>query len=128
MFCHVWRWAGKFRQIEKNLGVPFYKISTELKTLCDDVQYWIEHKTFEQDEIATRFHHRLVHIHPFANGNGRHARLIADILLENVLGRPPFTWGQASLVQKGQDRTKYIESLIAADRGDYQSLLEFVRS
>lgn len=128
MFCHVWRWAGKFRQSEKNLGVPFYKISIELKTLCDDVPYWIEHKTFAHDEIAAWFHHRLVCIHPFANGNGRHARLITDILLENVLNRPSFTWGQAKLAQKGQDRTQYIESLVAADRGDCQSLLEFVRS
>ena len=128
MFCHVWRWAGTFRQTEKNLGIPFYRISVELKTLCDDVQYWIAHQTFEPDEIAARLHHRLVYIHPFANGNGRHARLITDVLLENVLSRPPFTWGQANLAQEGQDRTMYIESLVAADRMDYQPLLEFVRS
>jgi Fic-DOC domain mobile mystery protein B len=128
MFCHVWRWAGKFRQTEKNLGIPFYRISIDLKTLCDDVQYWIDHQTFEPDEIAAHFHHRLVYIHPFANGNGRHARLITDLLLENVLNQAPFTWGQANLAQEGQDRQKYIESLIAADRMDYQPLLDFVRS
>jgi Fic-DOC domain mobile mystery protein B len=128
MFCHVWRWAGKLRQTEKNLGIPFYRISIELKKLCDDMDYWIAHQTFETDEIAIRFHHRLVYIHPFANGNGRHARLITDVLLENVFNQRPFTWGQANLAKTGQDRTRYIESLVAADHGDFLPLLEFVRS
>jgi Fic-DOC domain mobile mystery protein B len=128
MFCNVWKWAGKFRQSEKNIGVPWYNISIELKKLCDDVKYWIENKTFVEDEIATRFHHRLVSIHLFSNGNGRHARLIADLLLENILDKPPFTWGNANLIKSGDDRKRYIESLIAADRGEYKQLLEFVRS
>lgn len=128
MFCNVWKWAGTFRQSEKSIGVSWYKISIELKKLCDDVEYWIENKTFSDDEIAARFHHRLVSIHLFPNGNGRHARLIADILLENILSRPPFTWGNANLVKSSDDRKRYIESLIAADRGEYKHLLEFVRS
>jgi Fic-DOC domain mobile mystery protein B len=128
MFCNVWKWAGTFRQSEKSIGVTWYKISIELKKLCDDVKYWIENKTFSDDEIAARFHHRLVSIHLFPNGNGRHARLIADILLENILSRPPFTWGNANLVKSSDDRKRYIESLIAADRGEYKHLLEFVRS
>jgi Fic-DOC domain mobile mystery protein B len=127
MFCNVWKWAGKFRQSEKNIGVPWYIISVEVKTLCDDVLYWIENKTFPDDEIAARFHHRLVSIHLFPNGNGRHARLITDILLENVFKRPAFTWGNANLVKSGDDRKRYIESLTAADRGEYEKLLEFVR-
>ena len=128
MFGNVWRWAGKFRQSEKNLGVPFYQISVELKKLCDDVEYWIKNETFSEDEIAARFHHRLVSIHLFPNGNGRHARLIADIFLENVLGKPRFTWGSANLMKADLDRKKYIESLVAADRGDYKLLMDFVRS
>ena len=128
MFCNIWKWAGKFRQSEKNIGVPWYKISIELKTLCEDVEYWIENKTFSDDEIAARFHHRLVSIHLFPNGNGRHARLVADILLENILNKPSFTWGSANLVKSGDDRKRYIESLIAADRGEYKKLLDFVRS
>jgi len=128
MFCNVWKWAGEFRQSEKNIGVPWYNISVELKTLCDDVKYWIENKTFPEDEIAARFHHRLVKIHLFPNGNGRHARLVADLLLENVLDKPPFTWGSVNLVRSGDDRKRYIESLVAADRNEYKQLLEFVRS
>jgi len=128
MFKNVWKWAGKFRQSEKNLGVPFYQISVELKKLCDDVEYWIKNKTFSEDEMAARFHHRLVSIHLFPNGNGRHARLTADILLENILGKPRFTWGSANLIKAGLDRKKYIESLVAADRGDYKPLMDFVRS
>ena len=128
MFCNIWKWAGKFRQSEKNIGVPWYKISIELKTLCEDVEYWIENKTFSDDEIAARFHHRLVSTHLFPNGNGRHARLVVDILLENILNKPSFTWGNANLVKSGDDRKRYIESLIAADRDEYKKLLEFVRS
>lgn len=128
MFRHVWQWAGKLRQSEKNLGVSWYQISIELKKLCDDTYYWIENKTFPEDELAARFHHRLVFIHPFSNGNGRHARLMTEILLENVLNKPPFTWGSANLGASGDDRKRYIEALIAADRGDFQPLLDFVRS
>jgi len=128
MFCNVWKWAGKFRQSGKNIGVPWYNISIELKKLCEDVEYWIENRTFSDDEIAVRLHHRLVSIHLFPNGNGRHARLVADILLENVLNKPPFTWGNANLAKSGDDRKRYIESLIAADRDEYKKLLEFVRS
>lgn len=128
MFCNVWKWAGTFRQSEKSISVSWYGISIELRKLCDDIKYWIENKTFSEDEIAARFHHRLVSIHLFPNGNGRHARLIADVLLENILNRPPFTWGNANLVKSSDDRKRYIESLIAADGGEYKHLLEFVRS
>lgn len=127
MFGHVWRWAGTFRKSDKNIGVSWYMISSELKSLCDDVHYWIEHETFSEDEMAARFHHRLVKIHLFPNGNGRHARLMADLVL-NHLGRPPFSWGSANLAATGDDRKRYIESLIAADQGDYAPLLDFVRS
>ena len=128
MFCNVWKWAGTFRQSEKNIGIVWYMVPIELKQLCDDVEYWIENKTFSEDEIAAIFHHRLVSIHPFANGNGRHARLMADILLENVLHKSPFTWGRASLTNAGTTRKQYIQSLVAADKGDYKPLLAFVRS
>jgi len=127
MFGNVWRWAGDFRRTEKNIGVNWYQISIELRQLCDDVEYWIENKTFSADEIAVRFHHRLVSIHLFPNGNGRHARLMADILLENVLGKLRFSWGSVNLTNAGLDRGKYIESLVAADRGDYGLLMDFVR-
>jgi Fic-DOC domain mobile mystery protein B len=128
MFCNVWMWAGKFRKSEKNLGMPPYMIAVELKKLFDDVQYWIDNKTFSPDEIAVRFHHRLVSIHLFANGNGRHARLAADILLVNVLAKSAFTWGGVNLIKPGDTRRQYIESLHEADKGNYRPLLEFARS
>jgi len=128
MFGNVWKWAGNFRRSDKNIGVSWYMISSELKNLCDDVRYWIDNQTFCADEIAARFHHRLVAIHLFANGNGRHARLMADILLERFFDRPPFTWGRVNFAKTGEDRTRYIESLTAADKGDYGPLLAFVRS
>jgi Fic-DOC domain mobile mystery protein B len=127
MFCNVWRWAGIFRRSEKNIGVAWHQVPIELKKLCDDVRYWMENKTFLEDEIAARFHHRLVSIHLFANGNGRHARLVTDLLLVTLLDRPVFTWGSADLLKAGQDRQNYMNALRAADKGDYKLLLEFVR-
>ncbi len=128
MFGNVWKWAGTFRRSDKTIGVSWYMISSELKNLCADVRYWIDNKTFCADEIAVRFHHRLVKIHLFPNGNGRHARLMADILLEKTFKRSPFTWGRANLAKTGTDRKHYIDSLIAADTGNYEPLLLFVSS
>jgi Fic-DOC domain mobile mystery protein B len=102
-------------------------IKHTVAALCGDVHYWIENNTYDADEIAVRFHHRLTFIHPFPNGNGRHARLIADILLIK-LGRSAFTWGSANLVKEGEARTKYLEGIRAADNGDIGPLLKFARS
>jgi Fic-DOC domain mobile mystery protein B len=99
----------------------------ELKPLLDDTKYWIEHETYSPDEIAARFHHRMVLIHPVPNGNGRHARLIADVLLVDVLRREPFTWGKTDLNTAGNVRDAYIAALRAADNHDYNPLLDFVR-
>ena len=127
MFGRVWRWAGKFRKTERNIGIDANRIPVELRQLLDDCRYWIEHSTYEQDEIATRFHHRLILIHPFPNGNGRHARMATDLLLVKM-GRPRFTWGQVNLVDPGETRQRYVDALRAADHHDIGPLLEFVRS
>jgi Fic-DOC domain mobile mystery protein B len=127
MLSRVWKWAGAFRQSERNLGIDAYRIPIELRQLLDDCRYWIENKTYESGEIAARFHHRLVSIHPFPNGNGRHSRLAADLLLV-VLGSKRFTWGRVSLVNAGETRRTYIEALRAADNHDINPLLAFVRS
>ncbi len=127
MYGNVWRWAGQPRQSQKNIGVPYYRIQTDLRALLDDCLYWIPHKTFEPDEIAARFHHRLVWIHCYPNGNGRHARLATDLLLRS-LGRDRFSWGSATLVDAGATRATYVEALRAADNHDYDPLLAFVRS
>lgn len=127
MFGETWRWAGEYRKTDKNLGVDWLKIVVELKKLLDDVRYQVEHGSYPADEIAVRFHHRLVAIHPFPNGNGRHARLMADLLAER-LGRPRFSWGSRSLVDAGETRQRYIAALQAADARDYGPLLAFARS
>jgi Fic-DOC domain mobile mystery protein B len=127
MFGETWRWAGQFRKSDKNIGVDWLKISVEMRKLLDDVQYHVEHASFAPDEIALRFHHRLVAIHPFPNGNGRHARLMADLLAER-LGKPGFTWGSRILVDASATRQAYIAVLQAADARDYAPLLAFARS
>ena len=128
MFGNVWKWAGKFRQSDKNIGGRWWQISTDLKDLCDDARLWVDSRNEPYDEIAVRFHHRLVSIHPFPNGNGRHARLMADLLLENILDHPRFTWGGANLTNASDTRQRYIAALRAADEHNYQPLLEFARS
>lgn len=127
MFGRVWRWAGQFRRTERNIGVHAYRIQMDLLQLLDDCRYWIENDTYSPDEIATRFHHRLVFIHPFPNGNGRHARLATDLLLTK-LGQSRFSWGQVNLVDPGETRQIYVAALRDADKHDYRALLEFVRS
>ena len=127
MFGETWRWAGEFRKSDKNVGVDWLRIAVELRNLRDDVRFQIEHGSLPPDEIAVRFHHRLVAIHPFPNGNGRHARLMADLLLER-LGQPRFTWGCRDLANPGELRQRYIAALQAADARDIAPLLAFARS
>ena len=128
MFGNVWRWAGKFRQSNKNIGIPWYQIPVDLKNMYDDIPVWIQAQNETPEEMAVRLHHRLVWIHPFPNGNGRHARLVADIFLENVLHGTPFTWGRLDLSNAGESRSRYIIALQEADNGNYLPLLEFAKS
>jgi len=128
MFGNVWKWAGTFRKTEKNIGVLVWEITSELTKLCDDVQAWIEYKSFLPDEIVVRFHHRLVWIHPFANGNGRHARMMADIILVCMYNATRFTWGGDNLIQPTECRQEYIQALRSADNHNYEPLMRFVRS
>ncbi|MEJ0040342.1 MAG: mobile mystery protein B [Gammaproteobacteria bacterium] len=127
MYRNVWRWAGAYRKSQKNIGVEYYKIPTELRVLLDDCQYWLEHDTYPSDEIAARFHHKLVSIHCYPNGNGRHARLATDLLLIS-LERNRFSWGSTNLIDAGATRAAYVAALRAADNHDYGPLFAFVRS
>ena len=127
MFDQTWRWAGTYRTTEKNIGISHYQIRESLAALLGDARYWTEHRTFEPDELAVRFHHRLVSIHPFANGNGRHARLMADVVAQRQ-DHPVFTWGGADIVRAGDFRRSYIDALQAADRNDIRPLLAFART
>jgi Fic-DOC domain mobile mystery protein B len=128
MYADVWDWAGEFRKTNKNLGVDKWQIAIELRYLLDDVLYWHENYTYPPEEIAVRFKHRIVSIHCFANGNGRHSRLIADIIIEKIYKLPFFTWGAANLSNENNIRKSYLQALKAADKGDYSLLLAFARS
>lgn len=127
MLGEVWRWAGRFRTSERNIGIARYEISIAVRQLLDDATAWVEYQSYPPDEIAVRFHHRLVQIHPFANGNGRHARLMADLLVMS-LGGERFSWGRTSLRNAGEVRERYIKALQAADTHDLGPLLVFARS
>lgn len=127
MFGEVWRWAGIYRTSNKNIGVDRDQIRLRLYEAFDNARYWIEHETYALDEIAVRFHHTLVFIHPFPNGNGRWSRLMADILAVR-LGKPRFTWGRNDLRAGDAVRHAYIEALKAADSYNLALLIAFARS
>ncbi|HEU5281591.1 MAG TPA: mobile mystery protein B [Gammaproteobacteria bacterium] len=131
MFSNTWKWAGVFRGSEKSIGVAPYYISTELKNLLEDIRVQLlamdDIDSVVIDEMACRFHHRLVLIHPFPNGNGRHSRLMTDFLLVQA-GRPRFTWSNKKLNLSGSVRDQYLRALRKADQHDMSELMVFVRS
>jgi Fic-DOC domain mobile mystery protein B len=128
MFGETWAWAGHFRKTEKNIGVNKFQIPTQLRILLGDCKYWIDNKTYLPDEIAIRFKHKLVAIHCFANGNGRHSRLMGDIISENIFGNPVFSWGSnMNLAREGDERNQYLTAIKLADIGDISGLIKFAR-
>ena len=127
MFMRIWRWAGEYRTTERNLGVKPHMVEVSLHDVLNDVRYWVEHKTYPPDELAARFHHRLVSVHPFPNGNGRWSRLAADVLIRQLDGQR-FSWGGADLQKAGTARAVYIAALQAADNHDLGPLVTFARS
>jgi Fic-DOC domain mobile mystery protein B len=128
MFNKTWKWAGTFRTSDKNIGCQWGLVSMKLNQLLGNARYWVENETFPPDELAARFHHDLVWIHPFPNGNGRHSRMMADALLKQ-LGQKAFSWGGgANLDSANEVRARYLAGLRAADKNDFTDLLAFVRS
>ncbi|MEO7262042.1 MAG: mobile mystery protein B [Jatrophihabitantaceae bacterium] len=130
MFADVWDWAGQLRLRETNIGVNFHDIGAYLHNLCEDVKAQVGSGAtlaYPADELAVRFHHRLVAVHPFRNGNGRHSRLVTDLLVRN-LDRPPFSWGGIDLASASDTRSDYLSALRTADRhNDFTDLLAFAR-
>jgi len=127
LFGSVWKWAGTFRRTEKNIGVDPAQVAIQLRQLLDDAKYWVEHGTYSPKELAARFHHKLVFIHPFSNGTGRHARIMADSVLTKLLNEPAIDWaGGYRLEAMNERRNQYIAALRAADGHDMSALLEFV--
>lgn len=129
MYGEVWAWAGEFRKTNKNIGVDWHQIPIELRNLLGDCNYWIEHGTYPPDEIAVRLKHRMVSIHCFSNGNGRHSRMMADLIIEKIFELPVFTWGaNADLTKTGDTRAEYLKAVKAADAQNIAPLLAFARN
>jgi len=128
MYGDVWKWAGEYRTSERNLGIAYYLIPQEVQILVDDALYWIENDTYSPIETAVRFKHRLVSIHCFPNGNGRHSRLMADLIMEKLYQETNFTWGGSTLLKDDDKRRNYIRALKKADQGDYSDLMAFAQS
>lgn len=128
MFSEVWSWAGQFRKSNKNIGVDWTIIGIELKKLLDDAEFWIKNSSYNPDEIAIRFKHRLVKIHCFPNGNGRHSRMMADIIIESIFEKDVFDWRYSSMVRADATREEYISAIKKADGGNIEPLLDFARN
>ncbi|WP_425234701.1 mobile mystery protein B [Ulvibacterium sp.] len=127
MYGDVWKWAGEFRKSEKNIGIKWTLIGVELKKLLDNTKYWIENDTFSPEEIAIRFKHQIVSIHCFPNGNGRHSRMVADIMMESIFGKAVFTWHRSNMIKTDKIRKAYIDALRKADKGNIKPLIEFAK-
>ncbi len=128
MLSDVWSWAGQFRHSEKTIGILWHQVPIRLRQLLDDCKFWIENKTYSDEEIAIRFTHEMVAIHLFPNGNGRHSRLMADIVMKHIFKKPRFTWGHKNLVDKSEVRETYIKALKKADNGNFKDLIAFAQS
>ncbi len=128
MFNDVWIWAGEFRKTNKNIGVDKYQIGISLKQLLDDSLFWLENKTYSDEEFAIRFKHRIVKIHCFPNGNGRHSRLMADIIISRIFGKPIFNWNSSNINKKGEIRSNYLAAIRTADAGDVEPLIKFAKT
>jgi len=128
MFNDVWSWAGDFRKTNKNIGVDKYQIGINLRQLLDDSLYWLKNSTYSDEEFAIRFKHRIVIIHCFPNGNGRHSRLMADIIISQIYGKPIFTWNSTNLNKKGEVRSNYLAAIRQADSGDVSTLITFAKT
>jgi len=127
MFGDVWGWAGRYRTSDTNIGIESMYIAAAVRDVTGDATTWVAHETYEPDELAVRFHHRLVAVHPFVNGNGRHSRISADLLITN-LGGDAFSWGSNLGVSSEQLRQRYLAALRAADTGEIDDLVSFARS
>lgn len=128
MYSDVWKWAGMYRNSEKNIGSKKHLIAVELKQLLDDAVFWTENNTYDAEELAIRFKHRLVSIHCFANGNGRHSRLMADLIMEKLFNSKFFSWGSANLIKATVARGNYIKAIRKADKNEIQPLIAFAKS
>ncbi len=128
MFGEIWKWAGDYRTTETNIGVPSYMVGIELKKLLDDAKYWIENEVYEPIELAIRFKHSLVSIHCFPNGNGRHSRLMADLIMEKLYDAKYFSWGGSNLTKADELRKQYISALKQADNGNMKDLISFAQT
>ncbi len=128
MYSDVWKWAGEFRKTHKNIGTKWTKIGVELKSLIDDTKYWIKNKTYSPEEIAIRFKHRIASIHCFPNGNGRHSRMMADIIIESIFRQNIFSWHKSNMIKANETRKNYIKALKSADNGDITPLIEFAQN
>ncbi|MDG1040748.1 MAG: mobile mystery protein B [Polaribacter sp.] len=128
MYGDVWKWAGEFRKTEKNIGIKWSQIGIELKNLIDDTKYWLENKIYPPKEIAIRFKHRIVAIHCFPNGNGRHSRMMADIIIESIFEKEIFSWHKSNMVRVDETRKEYIKALKEADNGNIEPLIKFAEN
>ncbi|WP_016991436.1 mobile mystery protein B [Flavobacterium sp. ACAM 123] len=128
MSGEIWKWAGEFRKSDKNIGVKWTLISVELKKLLDDALYWIENSTYSPEEISIRFKHRIVAIHCFPNGNGRHSRMMADIIIESIFGKELFSWQKSNMTKADDTRKEYIAALQSADNANINPLIEFAKN
>lgn len=128
LFGDVWEWAGIFRQRQLNIGIDPKNIPVDLHNFLEDAKCWVEFKHYDNLELSARIQHRLVQIHPFVNGNGRHSRIFTDIVRVYLLGEKPMKWAYAKLEDLTEERSSYITGLRKADEGDFSVFIKYLQS
>jgi Fic family protein len=115
-------WAGKYRTSNVLITGTDHKPpeAIEVAGLMGALIDWMrkEKTKLHLVELSALLHHRLVHIHPFFDGNGRTARLAMNVfLLQN---------GYPLVIILKNDRKKYYRVLALADKGEYEPLVTFI--
>ena len=127
MFGDVWQYAGKFRQEDKNIGVKWQNIITEMYQFEQDLIFWEQNQTYDVFERSVRLHHRAVFIHPFDGGNGRWSRLLGNIYLKQH-EHPLVKWPEETIgTEESVAREAYLSAVKRADAGDFFELIALHR-
>ncbi len=130
MFDEVWEWAGQLRSVtgaRPNIGVSPERVPMELGRVA--MEYNREWEKYHEDSLlpfVAKYHHALVLVHPFDNGNGRWSRLACDVIVKRLAKETPITWATDTLNVQSDERTRYIAALRSADEHDYQPLIDYM--
>jgi Fic-DOC domain mobile mystery protein B len=130
MYDDVWEWAGDLRSVtgaRPNIGVPPEMVPIELGRVAMEFNWeWQNSDQTNLLPFIAKYHHALVWVHPFNNGNGRWSRLACDVVMKRLAKKPLITWATDTLNVDSGERSQYINALKMADDFDLAPLVEYL--